>query len=59
LLALIRYSRVCCSLIEVAASKKDATELRVSVPVGKVEVATMTWLHFTVIPEPSESNYSV
>jgi hypothetical protein len=49
LLALIRYSRVCCSLIEVAANKKDATELRVSVPVGKVEVATMTWLHLTVM----------
>jgi hypothetical protein len=32
-------------LIEVAANKKEATELRVNVPFGKVEVATMTWLH--------------
>jgi hypothetical protein len=35
-------------LIEVAANKKEATELRVNVPLGKVEVATMTWLHLTV-----------
>ena len=40
---------MCCSLIEVAASKKEATELRVNVPLGKVEVATMTWLHLTVM----------
>jgi hypothetical protein len=36
-------------LIEVAANKKEATELRVNVPLGKVEVATMTWLHLTVM----------
>jgi hypothetical protein len=32
-------------LIEVAANKKEATELRVNILLGKVEVATMTWLH--------------
>ena len=48
---------MCCSyqdFLEVVANKKEATELRVNVPLGKVEVATMTWLNLTVMEYVSQ-----